>query len=50
MNQMTYAKTTAGLCVIALVTAMMMIWHANPFPNLVDRGVYHKRLIYAGHA
>ena len=29
MNQMTYAKTTAGLCVIALITAMMMIWHAN---------------------
>ena len=31
MNQMTHAKTTAGLCVIALVTAMMMIWHANSF-------------------
>jgi len=31
MNQLNYTKTTAGLCVIALITAMMMIWHANSF-------------------
>jgi len=31
MNQVSYTKTTAGLCVIALITAMMMIWHANSF-------------------
>ena len=29
MKSMSYTKTTAGLCVIALITAMMMIWHAN---------------------
>jgi len=31
MNTMSYTKTTVGLCVIALITAMMMIWHASTF-------------------
>ena len=31
MREISYNKTTVGLCVIALITAMMMIWHANTF-------------------
>jgi anti-sigma-K factor RskA len=31
MNTISHKKTTAGLCVIALITAMMMIWHASTF-------------------
>ena len=31
MKEMSYNKTTVGLCVIALITAIMMIWHASSF-------------------